>query len=107
LLMPVMYMCFINGKFPFRSAISALFNKLDYFHFEICCITVNIFSWYIRTGTDWKQNWILASLKHISTPIKRVVSVPGRWHQEISYIYTNKFRWKAYNEVKLYVFLLS
>jgi hypothetical protein len=40
LLAPVMYVHFVNAKFPFCSVISILFGKLDYFYFELCCITV-------------------------------------------------------------------
>jgi hypothetical protein len=40
LLMPVTYMHFIDRKFPFHSVMSILFSELDYFHFELCSITV-------------------------------------------------------------------
>jgi hypothetical protein len=71
-------MCFVNKKLPFCSTISVVISELDYFHFELCCVTY-ISPCYIEeyvNGYRLEANRILASLKHINTIIKMGTLLP-------------------------------
>jgi hypothetical protein len=80
LLVPVIYVWFVNGILPPCSTISILFSELDYFHFELWCITV-IFphvtlknmSEQVQTQsiTEYWQVWstsVLHKSSYVATP---------------------------------------
>jgi hypothetical protein len=68
-----MYVCFVNEKFPIRSAISVLFNEIDYFHFEPLSV---IFPHVRQNRYTLKEKPYTGKLKHINTVIKLVMSLP-------------------------------